>query len=95
MTLPIVVYTSETAWLIMALKRNETAQISFPEKIPGANLIMDPGKNELDSFPATHCEFEMTQTNFKTSLSIALLIHGDIGPLYPLSNIHSTSQHYS
>ena len=24
-----------------------------------------------------------------------LLIHGDIGPLYPLSNIHSTSQHHS
>ena len=24
LTLPIVVYTSESAWLIMALKRNET-----------------------------------------------------------------------
>ena len=40
-------------------QNDHSTQISFPEKIPAANLITDPGKNELDSFPAIHFEFEI------------------------------------
>ena len=52
MTLPIVVYTSETARLIMALKRNETKRSSFKNRrmrvINRKNSVFD-GKLSLKS----------------------------------------------